>query len=100
MRIFFTGGTGAIGINLIPPLIKVGYSITCLILPNEQAPNLVKQGVKIVKGNLMEPESWEHELVGMDLVFHLAAIVGFTNNRRDEMIKVNVKGTKIILDLI
>ncbi|NHI92934.1 MAG: NAD-dependent epimerase/dehydratase family protein [Candidatus Lokiarchaeota archaeon] len=100
MNIFFTGGTGAIGKNLIEALIKKGHSISCLVLPQENIENFPIKGVKIIKGNLLEPITYENELEGIDLFFHLAAIVGFTNNRRDEMIRVNVMGTKIILDLI
>lgn len=100
MRIFFTGGTGAIGINLIPALLKEGHLITCLVLPEEKTTNLEQLGVKIIRGNLLEPDTYNHALEGIDLVFHLAAIVSFTNNHKDEMIRVNVKGTKIILDLI
>ena len=100
MKIFFTGGTGAIGVNLIPALINKGHSISCLVLPNENAQNLENLGVKLIRGNLLKPETYENEIKNVDLVFHLAAKVSFTNNRRDEMILINVKGTKIILDLI
>ncbi|MCD4683552.1 MAG: NAD-dependent epimerase/dehydratase family protein, partial [Bacteroidales bacterium] len=52
----------------------------------------------LVKGNVLDSNSLKKLCDGADIVFHLAAIVSIDNRDRDKIFKVNVQGTRNIID--
>lgn len=72
-ELFITGATGRIGTRLVPWLSAQGYGITALT----RQPNVefFAKGARIrmVEGDLAEPEKWSGALEGCDAVVHMAA---------------------------
>ncbi len=95
MKIAVTGASGHIGINLIPELIKTGYEVRILSHRNEEV--LKEFEVPVVKGDLLKPDSLTPFIDGADVIIHLAAVVTI-HKRSQEALKVNVQGTKNLLD--
>jgi len=95
MKIAVTGASGHIGINLIPELIKAGYQLRILSHRNEEV--LKKFNVPLIRGDLLDTNSLNELIDGADTIIHLAAIITI-HKRSPEAIKVNVQGTKNILE--
>lgn len=72
MRVFITGAGGFVGINVAEEFIDSGYDVVGLVRSKNEGV-LKDLGVKIVRGDLLNPESFVGELHNIDAVIHLAA---------------------------
>ena len=89
-KVFITGALGFVGRALMSHYRILGAETLGLdIHPNPE--------VGVTHGDISQPEGWKSRLKGCDLLIHTAAIV--TNNvSRDEAWRVNVLGTRRVLD--
>jgi len=103
-KIFITGGAGYIGSVLTPLLLKAGHEVTIYdnlmyggdgIINNFIDPNFT-----FIKGDILNVEQLHECMKGHDTVIHLAAIVGYTACRSDELgsYRVNHQGTRNVVD--
>jgi len=104
MRIFLTGGSGFIGSRLAPLAIQNGHAVTVVTpinTPAEQArcDALTKAGIKLVIAPLEDAAVISRELQGHDVVIHLAAAQHEAQAPESHFHKVNVDGTRSLLDL-
>jgi nucleoside-diphosphate-sugar epimerase len=89
-KIFITGALGFVGRALAVKYSTLGAETCGLDVRTDSASN-------VVAGDVSKPEEWQATLNGCDLVIHTAAIV--TNNvTREEAWRVNVLGTRRVLD--
>lgn len=98
--ILVTGATGRIGRHLALELIKRDKDVRILV---QNKKNLVERGVipenlEIVEGDITNIDSLRSAVDGVDTIFHLAGIVDYTAPK-DLMYKVNVEGTKNLLEV-
>ena len=94
MIILVTGAAGRIGRHLIPALLMRNHEVRALVKDN-----MVKdEKVEVFYGDLLNKESLEKAAKGADAIFHLAAVVDYTAPK-DMMFRVNVLGTKNLLDV-
>ena len=90
-NILITGGSGKIGRAVIPELIRAGYKLRAIQLPDE----LVDvPAVETVTGTLADENMVEEAVRDMDAVIHLANV----KENREAFMDVNVKGTFYLLD--
>ena len=90
--IFVTGGTGLVGSHLIKSLVKEGKKIIAIYrgsIPSD----LLFDSVQWIKGDILDIVALEEIMIGVEQVYHCAAIVSFNPARRLEMFKINVEGT-------
>ena len=89
-KVFITGALGFMG-RALSAQYRALDAETCGLDVRADA------SVNVVAGDVSRPEEWESALAGCDLVIHTAAIV--TNNvSREEAWRVNVLGTRRVLD--
>jgi len=89
-KIFITGALGFVGRALSAAYRELGTQTCGLDVRADASAN-------VVAGDVSRPEEWQDILAGCDLVIHTAAIV--TNNvAREEAWRVNVLGTRRVLD--
>ncbi|MFP4227068.1 MAG: NAD(P)H-binding protein, partial [Desulfobacterales bacterium] len=77
-RILVTGPTGFIGKRLLYKLDEKGYRVRCMVRPPEEL-NLsvrLKNEPEVVYGDLLEPESIEKALDGIDIAYYLVHSMG------------------------
>ncbi len=100
MRALVTGGTGFLGSALIRELTASGYWVTALVRTFERAQRL-PHGVRAIPADITRPDSFRQALKGMDVVFHLAAVtkVGIRPKDRPRVYRINVEGTRHVLEL-
>ncbi|HXF68725.1 MAG TPA: NAD-dependent epimerase/dehydratase family protein [Thermoflexus sp.] len=104
MRVLVTGGAGFIGSHLVERLLADGYAVTVLDdLSGGRRENLSHvcnhPGLRLIIGDVTDPGTLSTALEGVELVFHLAAVVGIPRVLADplRMIHVNVIGTERVL---
>lgn len=75
MRVFVTGGTGAIGGHVIPALIQEGHFVTALARTPEKAALLTAQGATAVSVSIFDRSALTAVFAGHDGVVNLATAI-------------------------
>lgn len=104
MKIVITGGAGFIGSNLVKKLIYEGHEIT--VIDNFSTGSIRNlhdlKNVKIVNADLKDVDLYKLDLVGADILYHLAANAdvrdGFLHPQKD--IEENILVTSILMEEI
>lgn len=94
MHAFVTGGSGFIGSHLIGALLRRGWEVRVLV---HRTPIRQEGQVEAVRGDIGEVELLKRALSGIDVVFHLASVVGSSKTQRNEFFRVNAGGTDALL---
>jgi len=94
--IFVTGAPGWLGTRLVEILRENKKSVRCLVLKNSDYSKLKDLGADTIEGDLLQPETLNNALNGVETVFHCAGIIHPKNVK--EFYKINVDGTKNILE--
>src|SRR5947209_15886204 len=76
MKVLITGATGLLGGHLISALQQRNEQIRALVLPVENADALLKQGIEVVRGDITDASTLEPAVKDIDLIFHLAGMMG------------------------
>ncbi len=104
MRVLVTGGAGRLGINVCKTFLKDGFQVRVFDLDNERNRKSVKElgrKAEILWGDVTQPDSVRKALEGVDVVVHMAGILPPVACENPGLTRrVNVGGTKLIVDLI
>ncbi|MEY3208609.1 MAG: hypothetical protein RL064_640 [Bacteroidota bacterium] len=95
--ILVTGASGLVGAHLIKSLVEKGALVTALyrsVVPNIQG----AEKVKWVKGDILDIESLENAMEGVEQVYHCAAIVSFAPGQAAAMLHANQEGTANVVN--
>ncbi len=93
MRVLITGATGLLGGHLIKELQLREEEIRALVLPVENADNLLQQGIEVARGDITDASALDAAVQNIDLVFHLAGMMGVWRPLADYRL-VNVTGSE------
>ena len=100
--ILVTGGTGFLGAYIIKELIEKGHAVRA-IRRTHKLPFFIYSGlfekVEWVEGDILDINSLEVAMEGIDTVIHSAAVVSFIKKERGNMYHVNVDGTANIVNI-
>ena len=98
MRAFVTGGTGFIGANLVLALNRRGIAVRVLLRTRSSQKALEGLSYETVEGDVLDvPERLARAMDGCDWVFHVAAVAGYWREKRERLYRVNVQGTRNVL---
>lgn len=92
-KILITGATGRIGKHLVNALVNQGEKVRALVAEG----TIENESVEIFYGDLLNKESIKKAVDGVDVIYHLAAIIDYLAPK-DKMFNVNVIGTKNLLE--
>lgn len=99
-RAFVTGATGMIGSHLVRRLLDEGWGVRALVRPTSDTKLLTSWGVDLVPGAIGDPaDAFASHLEGAEVVFHCAALVSDWAPL-DEMVRVNVDGTRALAEAV
>ncbi len=107
-KILVTGAAGFIGSHLCSQMLDMDIDVTALTHYNSTSTNgnldfldsRKKNNLKIIKGNIEDPYFIDKSLESVDVVFHLAALIGIPYSYSAPMsyVKTNIEGTLNILE--
>lgn len=96
---FLTGATGFVGAAVARVLLSKGHRLRALARPNGDRRNLDGlDGIEIVEGDLTAPETYRAALNGCQALFHVAADYRIWVPNPEEMHKINVDGTRVLME--
>lgn len=97
MRAFVTGANGFTASHLIKALEQRGDEVVGLVRQSSDLSRLAGCQVKLVYGDLCDRALLQSAMAGVDVVFHTAAYVELGLVNAVEMTRVNVEGTRAVL---
>jgi dihydroflavonol-4-reductase len=95
--ILVTGATGHIGNVLVRKLLKNGERVRALVWRGEDTMPIQGLDLEQVEGDVLDPDSLQRALQGVDRVYHLAGIISIMPGRSQLVWNVNVEGTRNVL---
>ena len=93
MRIFVTGGSGFVGHHVIEELLRRGHEVRCLLRPGSEKKIRESELVKVVSGDVNQPQSLAPAMQGCDAVIHLVGIIREFPHRGITFQKLHVEAT-------
>jgi dihydroflavonol-4-reductase len=110
--ILITGGTGLLGTHLLPELINSGESVRVLIRDSSDPRKVLHiwdyyyknskqlfEQVDWFRGDITNKADVYDALDNIDKVYHCAARVSFDKSKGNEMLEVNIHGTRNVVDM-
>lgn len=98
-EVLVTGAGGFTGRFVVEELVAQGVKVRAMARSDSQLESLKSLGVSTIKADLANPESLPAAVEGVDAIIHVAAVFRQAGIQDDEYHKVNVEGTKHLMDL-
>ena len=106
-RVLVTGAGGFIGSHLVEELVRQGAKVRCFVCYNSRndpgllkmLPYEVRESLEIVRADLTSPEAVRQAVEGIEIVFHLGAIISipYSYAYPRDVLETNVQGTLNVL---
>ena len=100
-KYFVTGATGFLGKAVVQRLLTKAADIYALVMKDDPLAGTLPNGIHVCVGNVCDPSSLDSFLNGADgqsCVIHCAGIVSVASRPGEQLYKVNVGGTKNIVN--
>ncbi|HCZ05733.1 MAG: hypothetical protein PWP37_1646 [Thermotogota bacterium] len=98
--ILVTGATGHLGNVLVRKLARMGMKMRALVLPGDDVSPIADLGIEVVYGDVRNEDDVANAMKGVELVFHLAAVISITPWKKRLVYEVNVKGSENVLKAV
>ncbi len=104
-RVLITGAGGFIGSHLVEQCVERGYRVNAFVRYNSQNSwgwlerSIYKSDIEVFAGDVRDLDSVLKAMHGVDLVFHLAALIGIPYSYSSPLsyIRTNIEGTYNVL---
>ena len=96
MKTLVTGATGFIGAHLVKALVDEGRDVRCFVRKTSNTEKLERLGIELIYGDLLDRQSLEEAVKGVDIIHHLAGEV--YSYKVKDLYDTNVYGTKNLLE--
>lgn len=97
---FITGGFGFLGQHIVMALHKHDPDAELRVLGRSKRKTFLGvenlENVRWIQGGLSQPEKYAHELMDVDTIIHVAAMVSFRKSDADAVYRSNVIGTRTL----
>lgn len=100
MAVLVTGASGFLGSWLVRRLVERGERVAVLHRASSSLAEIAGLPFDSRLGDVTDPSSLDAAVEGVDVVYHLAGVVGYSRAERDVMERVNVGGTRFVIEAI
>lgn len=100
MKYLVTGATGFVGEHVGLQLVEAGHEVVALVRDPRSAKHLEAVGMTLARGDITDRDSLRAPMEGVDGVFHLAAWYEVGTRDAAEAERVNVSGTRNVLEVM
>lgn len=97
MKVFVTGATGYIGIQLVKRLAGMGLEVHALYRSESKADLIRMKGVQPFKGDILDMDSLVTAMKGCSQAYHVAAFAGVWSKDPQLIYRLNVEGTLFVI---
>ena len=97
MKVLVTGATGFLGGWLVKRLLDEGCEVRIIKRASSSLDEIEGLSLEIFSGDVTDLASMRNATRGVDTVFHLAGLIGYSRARRSAMDLVNVTGTANVI---
>jgi len=98
MKVFVSGATGFIGIQLVKRLAEDGHSVHALYRSEFKADLIRHPDVTLFKGDILDKSSLNHAMEGCKEAYHTAAFAGVWAKDPDMIFRLNVDGALNVIE--
>src|ERR1044071_4687761 len=106
-NVLVTGGCGFVGSHLVDALLGAGHNVRVLDnldpqVHGDKVPNYLHPNAELIRGDIQDSAAVAKALRGIDVVFHLAAVVGVGQSMYEisRYVETNTYGTAVLLQAI
>lgn len=99
MKALVTGANGFTGSHLVRALQQRGDCVVSLVRKSSNVARLSNCNLQLVYGDITDRDALQAAMTGVDTVFHTAAYVELGLVNEAEMERVNVEGTRAVLEV-
>ncbi len=97
-KTLLTGGTGFVGSAIAHLLAERGDDLRLTVRESSKTDSLAELGFEPAKCDVLDRRAVRRAMKGVDRVFHAAGSVSFRPGEEAEMFRLNVEGTRIVLE--
>jgi dihydroflavonol-4-reductase len=97
VKVLVTGATGFVGSQLAAELLRRGYAVRVLRRANSNLLTLDGLEVEHVLGDVTDAAAVRRAVTGCEVVYHVAAVSSYWRSQRDHIYRVNVGGTRNVM---
>ncbi len=98
MKALVTGANGFSGSHLARALVAQGHDVVGLVRSTSNCKRLQQLPLSISYGDICDVDALSQAMDGVDAIFHLAAMVDLGVVNETEMERVNVEGTRTVIE--
>ncbi len=98
MKIFVSGATGFIGIQLVKRLVSEGHEVHALYRSESKADLIRLPDVKLFKGDILDKASLDRALEECEQAYHTAAFAGVWSRDQALVFRLNVDGALNVIE--
>ncbi|MEM9537313.1 MAG: NAD-dependent epimerase/dehydratase family protein [Cyanobacteria bacterium P01_E01_bin.45] len=98
MKALVTGANGFSGSHLVRALLERGHDVVGLVRTSSNCERLQTLPLTLAYGDICDSDALARAMEGVDVIFHLAAMVDLGVVNDVEMERVNVQGTRTVIE--
>ncbi|QQR98807.1 MAG: NAD-dependent epimerase/dehydratase family protein [Sphingobacteriales bacterium] len=98
--VLVTGASGFVGGELVHQLVANGEQVRIIVRKNSNInylKNIISK-IDVVEADILDIMSLEEAFVGVEKIYHSAAIIAYNKKQYDAMYKTNIEGTSNVVN--
>jgi len=98
-KVFVTGADGMLGNSIVRELLLQHYEVKCLVQQGRNNGTLKGLPVKVIEGDLTQPESWKQEVEDCNFMINAAACTTVNPSRHKLCYDINYKAVESLVEI-